>query len=512
VTGGLEHPGIVPVYGLGHLADGRPFYAMRFIRGDSLKESIRRFHEAEKQPKRDVGNRTLELRALLGRFIDVCEAVAYAHSRGVLHRDLKPGNIMLGKYGETLVVDWGLAKALDQPERASPMDRSELPLKPTSGSALEPTGAGSALGTPRYMSPEQAAGRLDQLGPWSDVYCLGATLYHLLTGHAPCEAEEVGEVYQKILAGDIPRPRALNPRIARGLEAVCLKAMALKPQDRYDSAEALKDDVERWLGDEPVSAWSEPLRVRARRWMRRHRTLVTAASVSIGVTVIALGASAALLGRANSRIRQQERVARENLDESRRFVSTMFEKVVARLPEVRAMDDVQREILERGLTFYTDFVLRRSSDPAVRHEVGRAYGQIGDILMHLDREPAAEAAYREGLAVLDSLVAEHLTVPEYRRSLSRVLAMAGRLYRETNRPDKAEYAALRALAIDKALADGPAADKELQRMWPQATSTWQCSTTTTTVWTRPKSLTDERCQSKKSWSLLPVGTSGIAKT
>ena len=120
VTGGLEHPGIVPVYGLGHLPDGRPFYAMRFIKGNNLKEAIARFHEAERQPGRDPGLSTLELRELLGRFIDVCDAIAYAHSRGVLHRDLKPGNIMLGKYGETLVVDWGLAKALEQSEPESP--------------------------------------------------------------------------------------------------------------------------------------------------------------------------------------------------------------------------------------------------------------------------------------------------------------------------------------------------------------------------------------------------------
>jgi serine/threonine protein kinase len=101
VTGGLEHSGIVPVYGLGHTADGRPFYAMRFIRGDSLKDAVRRFHQAESQPRRDPGEHALELRELLGRFVDVCDAVAYARSRGVLHRDLKPGNIMLGRYGSS---------------------------------------------------------------------------------------------------------------------------------------------------------------------------------------------------------------------------------------------------------------------------------------------------------------------------------------------------------------------------------------------------------------------------
>ena len=115
ITGGLEHPGIVPVYGLGSDADGRPFYAMRFIRGESLKEAIARFHAAD-DPRRDPGERALALRQLLGRFVDVCNAVAYAHSRGVLHRDLKPGNIMLGPYGETLVVDWGLAKVVGRPE------------------------------------------------------------------------------------------------------------------------------------------------------------------------------------------------------------------------------------------------------------------------------------------------------------------------------------------------------------------------------------------------------------
>src|SRR5207245_1911041 len=114
ITGGLEHPGIVPVYGLGTYADGRPFYAMRFVQGDSLKEAVERFHR--EKATLPAGERTLRLRALLGRFVDVCNAVAYAHSRGVLHRDLKPGNVMLGKYGETLVVDWGLAKVVGQAE------------------------------------------------------------------------------------------------------------------------------------------------------------------------------------------------------------------------------------------------------------------------------------------------------------------------------------------------------------------------------------------------------------
>ena len=142
----------MPVYGLGTYGDGRPFYAMRFIRGDSLKEAIEHFH-ADDSLKNDPGRRSLELRKLLRRFTDVCNAIDYAHSRGVLHRDIKPGNIIVGKHGETLVVDWGLAKATGKAEPGV----EERTLMPSSASGSAETLPGSALGTPAYMSPEQAA-------------------------------------------------------------------------------------------------------------------------------------------------------------------------------------------------------------------------------------------------------------------------------------------------------------------------------------------------------------------
>ena len=182
ITGGLEHPGIVPVYGLGSYGDGRPFYAMRFIRGDSLKQAIERFH-ADESLQKDLGRRSLELRKLLRRFTDVCNAIGYAHSRGVIHRDIKPGNVIVGKYGETLVVDWGLAKAVGRDDSGAAPD--ERTLVPSSSSGLAETLPGSAMGTPAYMSPEQARGDLERLGLRSDVYSLGATLYGLLTGRPP---------------------------------------------------------------------------------------------------------------------------------------------------------------------------------------------------------------------------------------------------------------------------------------------------------------------------------------
>ena len=204
VTGGLEHPGIVPVYSLGADLDGHPYYAMRLIRGDSLKEVIEQFHtDAELQG--NSGRRSLELRKLLRRLTDVCNAIDYAHNRGVLHRDIKPSNIIVGKFGETLVVDWGLAKpmARAEPELAA----GELPwsVSPTSGSTE--TLPGSTLGTPAYMSPEQALGDLDRLGPRSDVYSLGATLYCLLTGKPPAEGDHIPAVLAAVQKGEFPRPR-----------------------------------------------------------------------------------------------------------------------------------------------------------------------------------------------------------------------------------------------------------------------------------------------------------------
>jgi serine/threonine protein kinase len=294
ITGGLEHPGIVPVYGLGTYADGRPYYAMRFIRGDSLKQAIERFH-AETVLRTDPGQRSLERHKLLRRFTDVCNAIGYAHSRGVLHRDLKPGNVIVGNHGETLVVDWGLAKATGRSDPAS----GERTLLPASASGSAETLPGSALGTPAYMSPEQAEGDLEHLGPRSDVYSLGATLYCLLTGRPPFAGDAV-EVIPRVQRGGFPRPRTLDPSLDRALEAVCLKAMALRPEDRYGSCRALAEDLERWMADEPVSAYREPLSARARRWARRHRTGVSGAAAALLAGLIGLAAVAAVQSQANA--------------------------------------------------------------------------------------------------------------------------------------------------------------------------------------------------------------------
>jgi WD40 repeat protein/serine/threonine protein kinase len=368
VTGRLEHPGIVPVYGLGLDEDGRPFYAMRFVRGTSFEAAINAFHGADNDPRRDPQERSLALRHLLDRFVDVCQTVAYAHSRGVLHRDLKPANVLLGPFNESLVVDWGLAKVFVRGPGEAPNDaaaereddpeaRPEASAAPTGrrsadgpghrtgadaasssapgaqpGSSEPPLGcssstdtvAGTAFGTPAYMSPEQADGRLDRMGPASDVYSLGATLYTLLAGrpafdHVWCD---VTAMLDRVRLGEFPPPRRVNPRVPRALEAVCLKAMASRPEDRYASATELAREIERWMADEPVHADREPAAARLARWGRRHRPIVAGAAALLLTAVAALSAGIVLVGREQRNTEQQRLVAEGRAEVLRRRDAT----------------------------------------------------------------------------------------------------------------------------------------------------------------------------------------------
>jgi serine/threonine protein kinase len=274
ITARLQHPGIVPIHGLGEDKDG-PFYTMPFIQGRTLHEAIEEFHDDEAL-HREPGRRSLELRNLLQRFITICDTMAYAHDQGIVHRDLKPSNIMLGPYGETLVMDWGLAKRY-QGESIEGGTDEEPPAPSPSTDAM--TAVGTVLGTPQYMSPEQASGRL--VGPASDLYSLGAILYSILTGKSPYRESPSADPLKPMREAALVPPRERDAGIPRPLEAICLKAMDARPEDRYSTARALAEDLARWLADEPISAHREGISARLARWTRRHRSSFQAAALAL---------------------------------------------------------------------------------------------------------------------------------------------------------------------------------------------------------------------------------------
>ena len=379
VTSSLEHPGIVPIYDVGRRDDGRPFYAMRLIRGESLQAAIDAAHAAGPPPVR-------MLRELLRRLIDVARTMEYAHIHGVLHRDLKPANIMLGPYGETQVVDWGLAKVQG--------DTADSGTPPAADTGAE-TQIGTAIGTPAYMSPEQAAGRHNEVDARSDVYGLGAMLFVLLTGKKPFDGE-LDEVLARVCAGQVPRPSSLASDVPGPLEAICIKAMARQPDQRYQSASELAADLRCWLDDEPVSVFHDPLAVRLGRWTRQHRSLATGLGALLVTGLVGLLIGALVLGKANRRLEQSRQTAQYNFDQARNAVDDLLTAVSEEtLLDTPGLQPLRQHLLRRALSYYRDFVVRGSDSPRVREGLAASYRNAGNVAAELgEREDAIDLLER----------------------------------------------------------------------------------------------------------------------
>jgi PAS domain S-box-containing protein len=240
ITGQLEHPGIVPVYELAVRDDDQsPYYTMRFVNGRTLTEATNDYHARLRAGE----NASLDLAALLHAFVMICNTIGFAHSRGVIHRDLKGPNVILGDFGEVVVLDWGLAKQMNLPESPQTTLPSAHEFEAVDSSL---TMHGSAMGTPASMAPEQAAGLLEQIDHRTDIYGLGAILYEVLTGQAPFTGTSTQQVLRQVIEEEPTPPRQLRPDLPPGLEAICLRALAKRPEDRFASAKELADAVQQW--------------------------------------------------------------------------------------------------------------------------------------------------------------------------------------------------------------------------------------------------------------------------
>ncbi len=321
ITARLQHPAIVPVYEVGRWPTGRPFYAMKLVEGRSLDDVI-----AERK--------TLASRLeMLGTVVAACDALAYAHSEGILHRDLKPANVLVGSYGETVVVDWGLAKDLNvasdataEPAPAPSVDVAlrarELAAQQRSksgsggkGSSAE-TMAGAVLGTAAYMPPEQARG--EAVGPAADVYALGAMLYHLLTGRPPFEGASGLLVLSKVVSGPPTPVEQLEPETPAELCAIVARAMAYEARDRYPSAAELARDLRRFQTGQLVAAYRYTPLARVRRFVARNAAAVGIAAVSLALLALLTTTSFSRIMRARDEAMDARAAADARAEEARR--------------------------------------------------------------------------------------------------------------------------------------------------------------------------------------------------
>jgi eukaryotic-like serine/threonine-protein kinase len=299
ITARLQHPGIVPIYEAGRWPSGQPFYAMKLVAGRPLSEVI-------------AGCGDLEARlALLPKVLAVAETVAYAHSHRVVHRDLKPSNVLIGDFGETIVIDWGLAKELDAPEAVAAAETSGPAAKTGAAAAPELTVDGTVLGTPAYMAPEQARG--EPVDIRADVYAIGALLYHLLDGEPPYRRTPANiAIVAAVAAGPPPR---LGGAIPPDLLAIVDKAMARAPEDRYPSAAELAADLARYTTGQLVSVHRYTAGALLRRWIGRHRAVVAVGSAALVALSIGGALSVASIVAARDRARAQETLATTRADE-----------------------------------------------------------------------------------------------------------------------------------------------------------------------------------------------------
>jgi serine/threonine protein kinase/tetratricopeptide (TPR) repeat protein len=474
----LNHPHIVPVYAVG-CERGVHYYAMQLIEGQTLAALIRDLRAAaqsgsdaeasadaepaarDTRPGRAAGLSTERshrspayVRAVAALGADAAEALEHAHQMGVVHRDVKPANLMVDARGHVWVADFGLAQFRGGPDL---------------------TLTGDLVGTLRYMAPEQAAAKHDLVDHRADVYALGVTLYELLTLTAAVPGRDREEALRRLLDGDRPNPRRLNPAVPRDLETVLLKATAREPGDRYATAQELADDLRRFLDGRPVAARRRGLARRAGAWALRHRPLVAVAGAALVFTAAGLAVSLAVVAAERTEAARQR-------DQARRAVEDMYTAVAERwLSQEPGLEEVQRQFLLKALRYHREFTLGGPPTLArrvhkllkalgyhrefTRYEEGgaepraaaaRAYRRVGDIQRRLEVFPDAERAYREAASRFRRLADENPARREFVEELAACHQALGDLLVQTKRhaAGEAEYRA--AVALREQLLDGSA--------------------------------------------------------
>ncbi len=424
ITGRLDHPGIVPVHSLKHDNGSSPCYVMRFVDGPTFAQTVQRVHGESKGPMTKAFFEQMDFRRLLQNFLAVCNIVGYAHGQGVVHRDVKPQNIVIGPFGETLLLDWGLAKVVDQ---SNAEDSRDVDLPNENRESMQ-TQTGMVCGTPAFASPEQLQGQNELVDFRSDIYSLGATLFYLLSGETSVQKSKVGDIMESFRQGRIFSVRERNPHVPRRLAAICQKAMAIDRDARYQTASELTRDLERYLAGDAVSAVVDPFWTRIARTLRRRPRLVAASLATCLMAIVAGLVGSALLNQKNrelvgsndrlqSAVSESQLANRQALDALRSLVDDV---VIRDLSEQKTLDHQERDFLNRILSQY--IALAELQGESRENRAIRAEGlmQIGKIHLRLSDEEKALLDLQGAADEFQKLVDETDKL-EYRLQLARTL-------------------------------------------------------------------------------------------
>lgn len=425
----LDHPGIVPVHEVGE-HEGQRYFSMKLVEGGSLVPLLPQYQDDPRAAARLV--------------MEAAEAVAHAHARGILHRDLKPANVLVDDAGHPHVTDFGLAKRVDDVDG-------------------EQTASGAILGTPAYMSPEQASGRRGSITTATDVYGLGAILYALLTGRAPFGGESVVETLEAVRERAPEPPTRVNAKAPRDLETICLKCLAKEPRRRYATAQAVADDLRAWLESRPIAARRVGVGERAWLWCKRRPAVAALSGATVLAIVGGAGATIAVQARGAADLRRQLDATRVAEAEANRWLDRAMEAIrdyhsgfaADAITGETVPREVRERLLARPLEFYDRLTgeLAAKEAPSDRERFLLAQGrfELCRLLLALGR---GEAARREGdgaVAAYASLADDHPEEPAIRDLLARTLNASAAAREQLGDLEGGRVELERALAIGEAL-------------------------------------------------------------
>lgn len=443
LTGRLEHPGVVPIHDLALDRNDEPYYVMKFVRGRSMKDMIKDyFGKSKKKKKKEaqiddapatVESRQLMFQRLLDSFVSLCETIGYAHQHGIIHRDIKPENVMVGEFGETLVLDWGLAKDKSAPEEKV-SSLSDIHLSSTGTE----TQAGSVMGSPGYMAPELVEGEAHIADERTDIYLLGASLYEILTSKAPHHSGSLTGMLDRARQGVPDPPKDHNPNAPKVLVAICLKAMQKAREDRYVSAMDVAQDVRRYLAGEPVSAYQENLFEQSIRWAKKHRVMLSRTAAGLVL--------ASVLWFAWSLRSENQQLAA--IEQARTDVA-QFEKLADEAQYFAATSDR----LDDSTPYYDPAVAQQAADEALK--ISATWGsQLDGLPLNEMRESVGETLHGLLLITVQSRLSDVGDVDD--RAAAATEELRGLLRQAVALKGESTASNRLSAALDQSITSGPA--------------------------------------------------------